>query len=65
MQSLCRVLGFAPEEVMAFGDNYNDVPMLDLVGTPYIMDSAAAPLRVRYPMHTPRPEDVLRIFLQQ
>ena len=49
---------------MAFGDNYNDITMLDAVGTPYIMDSAAAPLRARYPLHTPRPEDVLREFLR-
>lgn len=31
VESLCRVLGFAHDEVMAFGDNYNDVAMLDLV----------------------------------
>ena len=35
------------------------------VGTPYIMDGAAAPLRARYPLHTPRPEDVLREFLRK
>ena len=35
-------------------------PCWDLVGTPYIMDSAAPALRARYPLHTPRPEDVLR-----
>ena len=64
VQSLCRVLGIAPAEVMAFGDNYNDITMLDAVGTHYIMDSAAAPLRARYPLHTPRPEDVLREFLR-
>ena len=50
---------------MAFGDNYNDVSMLDIVGLPYIMDGAAAPLREKYPNHTPRPEDVLREFLKQ
>ena len=50
---------------IAFGDNYNDVAMLDLVGTPYIMDGAAAPLRARYPLHTPRPEDVLREVLRK
>lgn len=63
VQKLCEVLGVAPEEVLAFGDNYNDTAMLDLVGTPYIMDSAAAPLRERYPCHTPRPEDVMRALL--
>ena len=63
VQSLCRVLGIAPDEVMAFGDNFNDVSMLDIVDIPYIMDSAAPALRARYPLHTPRPEDVLRDFL--
>lgn len=63
VQKLCEVLGVAPEEVLAFGDNYNDTAMLDLVGTPYIMDSAAAPLRERYPRHAPRPEDVMQALL--
>ena len=60
---LCKTLGITPAEVMAFGDNFNDTAMLDLVGTPYIMDSAAPALRARYPLHTPRPEDVLRTLL--
>ena len=44
---------------MAFGDNYNDTPMLDAVGHPYLMSSAAEPLRQRYITQCPRPEDVL------
>lgn len=64
VQQLCRALGITPAEVMAFGDNYNDTAMLDLAGTPYIMQSAAPALLARYPLHTPRPEDVLRTFLQ-
>lgn len=63
VEQLCRVLGIAPEEVMAFGDNYNDVAMLDWVGHPYIMESAVPELRERYPNHTPRPEDTLRALL--
>lgn len=51
---LCKTLGITPAEVMAFGDNFNDTAMLDLVGTPYIMDSAAPALRARYPRaHAP------------
>lgn len=65
VQLLCRALGIRPEEILAFGDNYNDVAMLDLVGQPYIMDSAAPPLRARYARHTARPEDVLRELLSQ
>lgn len=63
VQSICRVLDIDPVDVMAFGDNYNDVAMLDLVGHPYIMSTAAAELRRRYENHTPRPEDTLRAFL--
>ena len=62
--SICKTLGVELTDVMAFGDNYNDVLMLDIVDTPYIMDGAAAPLREKYPNHTPRPEDVLREFLK-
>jgi len=65
VKSICSTLGIAPAQVMAFGDNYNDEAMLDTVGVPYIMDSAAAPLRAKYPHHTARPEDVLRVFLEQ
>lgn len=65
VQALCRALGLFPDEVMAFGDNYNDVAMLDLVGLPYIMDSAAPALRARYPRHTPRPEDTLARLLRE
>ena len=64
VQSLCDALGFSPAEVMAFGDNYNDVAMLDLVGHPYIMETAAAELRGRYADHTPRPEETIRRLLQ-
>lgn len=61
---VCRALEISPAQVMAFGDNYNDVPMLDTVGFPYIMDGAAPELRARYPRHTPCPEDVLRELLE-
>ena len=63
VQSICKILDFDLADVMAFGDNYNDVSMLDIVGHPYIMDGAAGPLREKYPQHTPRPEDVLRSLL--
>ena len=65
VRSICKTLDIALADVMAFGDNYNDVSMLDIVGVPYIMDGAATPLREKYPNHTPRPEDVLREFLKQ
>lgn len=60
---LCRELGIRPEQVLAFGDNYNDQPMLDTVGFPIIMETAHPPLRARYPRRTHRPEDTLRALL--
>jgi len=62
---LCDRLGISSEEVMAFGDNYNDVSMLDLVGTPYIMSSASKELLDRYENHTSSVEDTLDAFLSR
>ena len=47
-------------QVMAFGDNFNDLPMLEAAGCPYIMDNAAPELREKFPNHCRRVEDVLR-----
>lgn len=59
IRALYQALSVTPEETVAFGDNYNDVPMLDAVGHPYLMASAAEPLRQRYAAQCVRPEDVL------
>jgi Cof subfamily protein (haloacid dehalogenase superfamily) len=37
--------GFAPAEVVAIGDNYNDVEMLEFAGVPVIMGNAAEELK--------------------
>jgi len=39
--------GFQPEQVMAIGDNHNDVEMLEFAGYPVIMGNACAELRGR------------------
>jgi hypothetical protein len=62
---LCDLLGIDPQDVMAFGDQYNDQPMLDLVGYPVIMDNAPEPLRQRYPYHCRRVEEYLEGMLAQ
>lgn len=59
LRQLCAVLGVPLERVMAFGDNYNDLPMLELAGQPYLMESAAEELRARFPLRCRRVEDVL------
>ena len=59
IRALCHALDIATEDAMAFGDNYNDIPMLSTVGHPYLMDTAAAPLREKFPQQCRRPEDIL------
>lgn len=57
---LCGTLRVPPEQVAAFGDNYNDLAMLEAVGHPYIMENADAGLRARFPNWCRRVADVLR-----
>jgi len=39
--------GISREQVMAIGDNYNDVEMLEFAGVPFIMGNACAELKAR------------------
>jgi hydroxymethylpyrimidine pyrophosphatase-like HAD family hydrolase len=39
--------GFHPDQVMAIGDNHNDIEMLEFAGHPVIMGNACAELRSR------------------
>lgn len=57
---LCAALGIGLDEVMAFGDNYNDASMLSVVGRPWVMEGADGPLKERFPNHCRRVADVLR-----
>lgn len=59
-KKLCELLGIAPEEVIAFGDNYNDVPMLQFAGQAYIMDNAEPALKDMFPNHCSNVLDVLK-----
>lgn len=54
VRALCRALGIGPEQVLAVGDNYNDVPMLELAGEPWIMEGADPELLRRFPRHCAR-----------
>lgn len=59
-EMLCRALGIGLDEVMAFGDNWNDVAMLEKCGHSYIMDSAVSELREKFPLHCAKVTDILR-----
>lgn len=60
LRALCAALDIPPAEVMAFGDSWNDVPMLTLAGMPCLMEGAAPALKARFPRRCRRVEDVLR-----
>jgi Cof subfamily protein (haloacid dehalogenase superfamily) len=47
LQRWAKYRGIAREEVMAIGDNYNDVEMLAFAGRPFIMGNASQELRDR------------------
>ncbi len=40
VRSLCAHLGISPSEAIAFGDQINDISMLEIVGTAYAVDNA-------------------------
>ena len=60
LAQLCAALGIALDEVMAFGDNFNDEPMLSIAGRPWIMEGADPALKERFPNRCAKVVDVLR-----
>lgn len=60
LEKLAHQLGISLKEVMAFGDNYNDVEMLQEVGYPYLMESATEELKARFPNRCEKVIDILR-----
>lgn len=41
LKNLCRIIGIKPEEVIVFGDNFNDAEMLEFAGTAVAMENGA------------------------
>lgn len=52
VERYCAHLGITPSETIAFGDNYNDVEMLEAVGRGYVMGNAPEEIRRRFPFGT-------------
>ena len=61
---LCSALGISPEQVCAFGDNYNDIPMLESVGMGIVMDGGPEDVRRRFALHAGCPEEMLEKLLR-
>lgn len=47
IRALMDTLSLTREEVVAFGDQFNDVSMLDAVGNPFLMENASEKLKSR------------------
>lgn len=63
MKALTEVLGISVEDVMAFGDNFNDLSLLEMVGYPYIIENCTLDqmgYRNEKFKHTKTVEDVLK-----
>ena len=63
LAAACQLFDIPPERTIAFGDNWNDVSMLDFAAQPYIMASAAPALREKYPrVCADVPEEIKKIL---
>lgn len=63
LKTLLDTLEIRPEECMAFGDQYNDVEMLQFAGTSYAMSNAAPGIAYYSTYVTDSVEDVLEDLL--
>lgn len=59
LTSLMKREHISYEDTYAFGDNYNDLEMLDAVCHPYVMENAVSDIKRRYPVSVVRVEDEL------
>ncbi|NCB62241.1 MAG: HAD family phosphatase [Clostridia bacterium] len=65
LRGLCRALGVSLDGVAAFGDNWNDLPMLRIAGRPYLMEGADPALREEGFTLCRRVTEVLETFLEE
>lgn len=65
LEGLLELFHIKPEECMAFGDQYNDVEMLQLVGTSYAMSNAAPGISYYSTYVTDSVEEVLQDLVDE
>lgn len=63
LRQLCSALNIPLENVMAFGDNWNDLPMLEAAGHPYLMATADPRLAEKLPRQCASVPQVLEQLL--
>lgn len=62
LDKLLRTFGIAPEETLAFGDNWNDKEMLALAGCSYAMSGADQELKRLCGYETKNPIETIRVL---
>lgn len=65
LRAMCSALGFTLDDCIAFGDNWNDVSMLEVAGTGYLMESADKELLERFPNHCRSVPEILKTLLKK
>lgn len=65
LREMCRYLGVNMKDTIAFGDNWNDVSMLETAGMGYIMSSADNELLKRFPNHCKSVPETLKNYLNK
>lgn len=62
MEALLQALGITKEEVIAFGDNFNDLPLLSMAGQAYVIQGSPLDMAGSRGLKTDRVENVLRLL---
>ena len=65
LRRACAHFGLPLAHTAAFGDSYNDAPMLAIAGRGYLMDTAPAPLREQFPLQCASVPETVRGLLRQ
>lgn len=64
LRRLCELFQVDLGDTVAFGDSFNDISMLEAAGTAYIMESACAELKERFPNHCTSVQETIKEILR-
>ena len=63
LEQVCKYMGISREECIAFGDQYNDIAMLEYAGSSYAMNTCAPGVEKHADYQTDSVESVLKTLL--
>lgn len=65
LQALSQHLNISTDNVMAFGDNYNDIEMITTAKYGYVMEGAKEDIKALSPYHTTSVEKIIREYINK